>query len=153
LKILKIMRKDRYSKSIGGELYIDGQFICYTLELPWKWNRKNVSCIPPGKYPCFWRHNRGRVQLQDIPCLGGYRVAIQIHSGNKPVHTKGCILVGETISTDFVGKSKAAMRLLEGAIHGREHGPGYSSKTISLIIEGILGDSRYDEFLWDWEAA
>jgi len=30
-------------------------FACFTLELPWRGNRPNVSCIPPGTYPMAWR--------------------------------------------------------------------------------------------------
>ena len=34
----------------NGKLKCDGEFICYTIELPWKNNEKRVSCIPVGKY-------------------------------------------------------------------------------------------------------
>mgnify|MGYP006958833574 FL=1 len=29
---------------------MEGRFICNTIELPWKNNKKRVSCIPEGKY-------------------------------------------------------------------------------------------------------
>ena len=34
----------------NGTLTLNGHFVCFTLELPWKENKKNISCIPEGKY-------------------------------------------------------------------------------------------------------
>ena len=34
----------------NGDLYIDGVFICHTIELPWLDNEPRRSCIPEGKY-------------------------------------------------------------------------------------------------------
>lgn len=145
MKKISILRKNRYSNSIGGELFVDGQVICKTLELPWEWNSKNVSCIPSGTYFAFWRHNRTRVQVEDIACPGGYRVAVQIHAGNKPKHSRGCILVGRTISQNFVGASQKAMRDIESALFPGIYGPGYPSIQIQLSIEGVLMNSIYDD--------
>ena len=66
---------------------------CKTLELPWRENQRNISCIPNGRYivkkhysprfgQCFW--------LQDVP----NRSEILIHQGNYNRDTNGCILVG-----------------------------------------------------------
>ncbi len=33
-----------------GSMYYEGQMICKTMELPWKDNAHNVSCIPEGIY-------------------------------------------------------------------------------------------------------
>ena len=34
----------------NGTLTLNGHFVCFTLELPWKENKRNISCIPEGKY-------------------------------------------------------------------------------------------------------
>lgn len=34
----------------NGTLHCAGQLIAYTIELPWKQNAQQVSCIPEGKY-------------------------------------------------------------------------------------------------------
>ncbi len=145
MKKISIARRTRYSGSIGGELSVDGNYVCKTLELPWRWNAKNVSCIPSGVYSGFWRQERMRVQLDNIACPGGYRIAIQIHAGNKPRHSQGCILVGKTISPNFVGRSSDAMLDLQTALFPDIHGPGYPSIQIRLSVEGALMNSIYDD--------
>ena len=79
------------------------QFMCRTLELPWKNNKKRVSCIPEGVYDvvlhhspkfgkCFW--------VKNVP----ERSEILIHPGNYHKQILGCILVGDDfkdINKDF----------------------------------------------------
>lgn len=75
-----------------------GTFVCDTLELPWKDNKKNVSCIPTGTYECSVAHmqsmNIDAYLLSNVENRDG----IFIHPGNyafgKKVDTSGCILIG-----------------------------------------------------------
>ena len=58
-----------------------GQHHCRSLELPWRDNRRQVSCIPPGIYRCgmVGSPRFGRVyQVHDVPG----RSAILIHAAN-----------------------------------------------------------------------
>jgi hypothetical protein len=58
-----------------------GQEHCRTLELPWRNNRRQVSCIPPGRYRCVMRSSSkfGRVyQALGVPDRSG----ILFHSAN-----------------------------------------------------------------------
>ena len=76
---------------------IEDVFSCKTLELPWKDNQHNISCIPENKYYCE-KHIRPSgaksFLVKDVPD----RTDILIHSGNfaagDNVDTEGCILVG-----------------------------------------------------------
>jgi len=80
---------------------IDAIFECDTLELPWKTNRRNVSCIPSGSYQCDWSHS-GKFgncyRLREVPGRSG----ILIHAGNYAgdrsqkmrSDVEGCILLG-----------------------------------------------------------
>jgi hypothetical protein len=65
-----------------------------TLELPWKDNQKNVSCIPAGTYPVkkiySMRFKRNVFLLSNVP----NRDAVEIHVGNTVKDIQGCILVG-----------------------------------------------------------
>lgn len=41
----------------NGTLTFNGYFVCFTIELPWKENKKNVSCISEGKYELKARYS------------------------------------------------------------------------------------------------
>ena len=70
------------------------QPLCWTLELPWLDNKRNVSCIPPGTYDVIKRQSKtfkGWVcELQNVPGRDG----VLIHPGNTVLDIRGCILVG-----------------------------------------------------------
>lgn len=73
-----------------------GLFRCFTLELPWEENNRNVSCIPAGEYEAshYESPNHGPViLLHDVP----NRSFIEIHAGNYTRDVLGCILVGDSI--------------------------------------------------------
>ena len=112
---LLIIRDTSTEKSTIGKLYINGEEFCNTLELPWKGNQRSVSCIPAGQYKVrlrFAKESSSRkythLLVQDV----FNRSYILFHRGNKPEHTRGCILVGQTRQQDFVGNSTLAMNLL-----------------------------------------
>jgi hypothetical protein len=68
-----------------------------TLELPWQENAHATSCIPAGTYECkrYLSPKRG-YELFEVTGVPN-RSNIEIHIGNTPHDTEGCILVG----TDF----------------------------------------------------
>lgn len=84
---------------IKGQLFVLDQyanivFHCYTLELPWKKNRKRVSCIPEGRYNVRKRHSakyKDHLHILDVPD----RSFILIHEANYVRQLLGCIAVGE----------------------------------------------------------
>lgn len=105
-KYLILREPDQSKQTLGTFTITEGNavlFTCKTIELPWKNNQRQVSCIPNGKYrtirhhsptygECFW--------LKDVP----ERSEILIHHGNYSASvnprtgtpdTKGCILPGQ----------------------------------------------------------
>lgn len=109
----------RFSKeqnqTIGKLVYKDVE--CYTLELPYKNNNRNISCIPVGLYNVERRYStkyKYHFHITNVPD----RSLILIHHGNFNYQTRGCILVGEDIAdinadgAVDVTNSKATMRLL-----------------------------------------
>lgn len=83
-----------------GKLYIKGQYFSDTLEDPVRDLSKEVkiygnTAIPYGIYKVEVtesnRFKRRMPLLLDVPGFSG----IRIHAGNNPLHTFGCILVGE----------------------------------------------------------
>ncbi len=70
-------------------------FSCVTLELPWRDNRKGMSCIPEGTYQVQHRtspKHADHFQVLDVP---GGRDLILFHPGNYVKQLLGCILPGE----------------------------------------------------------
>jgi len=78
------------------------EYHSYTIELPWRDNAPNVSCIPTGEYDVIWcwsNHFKRYLYLLDgVPGRSGVR----IHAGNLAgditrglrTHSQGCILPG-----------------------------------------------------------
>lgn len=67
-------------------------FTCNTLELPWKNNQHDISCIPSGTYICKWKsfHNTFHYELQNVQ----NRTGIFVHNGNFYKDSLGCIIIG-----------------------------------------------------------
>ena len=111
-----LLIRDTFSKvSILGELFINGELICDTLENPWQDNQRNISCIPEGEYPVRLRLARESASrdylhllVQEVP----NRDWILFHRGNTAKDTSGCILVGLGTQQNTVNNSVLAMDLL-----------------------------------------
>ncbi len=79
----------------------------HTLELPWRKNRQNISCILPGNYDCS-RNVQRKIPVWNVRNVPG-RSAIQIHpfnhAGDKALgfesESEGCITLG--LSFGMVG--------------------------------------------------
>lgn len=110
---LEVKRRWETSKSICGELYIDGQLECFTLE-PSRQNPVHPGhpAIPAGTY---------KVIITPSPHLGYLtpevldvpgRTDIRIHVGNYPKDSLGCTLVGESHLEDYIGGSRNAFTAL-----------------------------------------
>lgn len=78
-----------------------GILIGYTLELPYRNELTEISCIKPGVYAGFVREDKtadGRNPGWRIQLEGTMQLAIQIHKGNELEHTRGCVLLGSAKS-------------------------------------------------------
>jgi hypothetical protein len=102
-----------------------GDLQCFTLELPWQDNKRNISCIPKGEYPyrIAVSPKFGRtIHVDEVPD----RSHILIHPGNYTTQIQGCILPGDSIkwlnedSIPDVTNSRSTMKLLMSQV--KEHG-------------------------------
>lgn len=110
-----------YEEELGELL-----FSCKTLELPYRDNERNVSCIPEGVYRVVYRYSKKYKHHLHITGVDG-RSLILIHHGNyvgspNPKtglpDIRGCVLVGKD-HVDITGdgikevtSSKVTMRKL-----------------------------------------
>lgn len=131
---ITLKRKRALKDSTLGTLDIHANnlvWMCHTLELPWKDNKPNESCIPSGKYRCerFFSEKFGETFIvTNVPGREG----ILFHAGNfAPQDTRGCILLGVGVKIN-AGKamllaSKPAMRTFRQMLEGIE--------SFDLVIE------------------
>lgn len=100
-RIVNLCRMKRSDQGTRGILFYN-DFSCHTLELPWRNNESNISCIPAGEYPVEIRVSPkyGKIYwVRNVP----HRSYILIHSGNYAgdkskgykTHVAGCILIGQ----------------------------------------------------------
>lgn len=96
-------------------------FSCKTLELPWRENKRSISCIPEGEYeviemPPTPKRPYHYFWVQNVPG----RTGILFHPGTYTSHIKGCILPGDRLTDldvdgvlDVVNTAKTLKRLTD----------------------------------------
>lgn len=106
---LKLKRQPSSSKSTTGELFINGEFFCYTLEDVEREEKiYGETAIPRGTYKIVLSYSskfkRVLPMLLDVPDFSGIRIHRGVHAG----HTEGCILVGFSKGVNEIYHSKVA---------------------------------------------
>lgn len=93
--MLTLVRYTRTEEAILGSLYLNGAFICYTLE-------NADKAIPAGLYTV--QNSKSPKFKRELPLLHNAQVTanrgIRIHRGNTAKDSQGCVLVGMGRSTE-----------------------------------------------------
>ena len=102
----------------NGILQCNELIICYTIELPWKDNRKGKSCIPAGRYRLQDRYTplRGNhIEVLNVPD----RSSILFHPANDALkELKGCIApVSALLGPGRGERSEVAFRLVRYLVY------------------------------------
>ena len=123
-----------YPKGTNGEFFLDGKKLCATIELPWKNNQPQVSCIPEGKYELRKRWTRrfgNHFILMNVPA----RSYILLHAANDALkEIKGCIAPVSFLTGEGKGKaSRIALAKLVTLIYPELE----KSKPVFLIIQPV----------------
>jgi hypothetical protein len=123
--VILLLQRDGLSPYTTGTLSINGERECHTLELPWRNNRRGVSCIPAGVYRLAWVESpsfkRHTLRLEDVPDRDG----ILIHPANEIKELRGCIAFGlrSSINPEYLGESRRAVKKVEAqAVAALERG-------------------------------
>ena len=121
---IKVIRKEFANDRTFGDMFIDGEFFCNTLEpnaIDWSKQRKvaGKTAIPEGTYKVRlgWSQKSQRIVpwLMRVPHFRD----IQIHVGNFPNDTRGCILVGDQ-DKDVLVNSRAVFDRLMKKLKGEK---------------------------------
>lgn len=97
---IKIERNYGQKQTLGKLFVLDGKrvhYTCHTLELPWKNNQFQISCIPEGTYKVVRRSSAKFKNHFHITNVAD-RSLILIHTGNYYTDILGCILVGKGLA-------------------------------------------------------
>ncbi len=93
MKQLRLVRVTEHNGATLGVLCVDGSPEFVTLEDAWRFNEKQISCIPVGRYrvkPVKSPRFGLTYQIMDVP----ERSHILFHAGNTHKDTNGCVLLG-----------------------------------------------------------
>ncbi len=119
---LVVKRQPSRPACTHGDLFINGQFQCHTLEdvvreqpgVPVaQWKVPGKTAIPTGTYKVVidmsTRFQKMMLHILNVPGFDGVR----IHSGNTDQDTEGCLLLGLARTADAVQQSKPAVAAVE----------------------------------------
>jgi hypothetical protein len=107
-----------FEEGTNGTLFRSDSFLCHTIELPWKNNKRSISCIPEGEYqiePRFSKRFKHHLILKAVKD----RSYILFHPANDALKDlEGCIAAVTYLSG--IGKgiySKDAMQKLLSLVY------------------------------------
>jgi hypothetical protein len=115
-----------------GELFKDGEHLCYMVEREWNNNEKSKSCVPAGNYK-LKRHTSpkyGKCFALEAPTLSvtidgpSQRTHCLWHTANWPEQLEGCGAPGDKF-------------------HPTKWGVANSKKTLEMLLS-TLTDDVYD---------
>ena len=138
---VQVVRKIFTEKTTIGELWINGQYECETLEDRTRApgvKVKKETAIPYGRYRLVIdfseRFQKDMPHILDVPMFTG----IRIHAGNTEVDTEGCLLLGLVSEPDKVLYSRQALahfnRVLQFAI---------DKEAVWIMFKSASGDNYY----------
>jgi len=122
LMIVLIRNQDDGIQTLGDLYVYNGTnilFSCKTLELPWKGNSNNISCIPEGIYGLKKYSSQKHPKNYEIAGVPD-RDYVLIHKGNYNTDIRGCVLIGDSYGDinndgemDILNSSTTVDKLLE----------------------------------------
>lgn len=93
--MMVLVREIRSKNAVIGSLFLNGAFVCYTLENAAKAIPAGLYKVENSKSPKFKRE-LPLIHNKDVPATRG----IRIHRGNAAEDSQGCILVGMSHNSD-----------------------------------------------------
>jgi hypothetical protein len=113
-----IITREYFPKGTNGELFLNGTRLCFTIELPWRNNHRQTSCVPEGKYELRKRYTErfgNHLILLNVP----NRDYILLHAANDALkEIKGCIASVTTITGEGLGENaRLALRKVVAIVY------------------------------------
>jgi len=152
-----ILYRQYLESATMGELVIPHADSVFTIEQPWRDNRRFESCIPEGRYRMrtWTRPSGAKVWILSNPELNVFelkedagdtgRYLCLFHKGNYVNHVQGCIAPG--LGTDY--KVPAVWRSGKAMIHMRDVLDWYNVSEHELIIKEAEDEKADNESVDD----
>lgn len=106
-----LLHRTYYEEGTNSALFYNGQFLGFTIELPWIHNQRNVSCIPEGEYALKARYSvkfGHHLHIVNVK----HRCLILLHPANNAKRElQGCIAPVTQLSG--IGKGTNSKALLQ----------------------------------------
>jgi len=127
----QLLRFESSDQGTFSSLLLDGFHFCYFGELPWRNNRRSLSCIPAGTYRCSLIDSPRFGLVYEVKDVFG-RTLILIHAGNYAgdkllelkTDSEGCLLpgssVGEMNGQQAVTASRYTLRRFMDELNGED---------------------------------
>lgn len=111
--------RDYHPSGTNGDIYINHHLICHCIELPYRDNQRQVSCIPEGRYEIRKRSTQrwpDHIYVANVPNRSG----ILFHpANNAEKELQGCIAPVTTLTAPGRGTlSQKAMTKLRSVVYG-----------------------------------
>ena len=127
-----VLSRTYFAEGTNGKLACNGQFICNTIELPWRKNQNSVSCIPEGYYLLRMRYSQKFQWHIEVVAVKN-RSFILLHPANNALkELNGCIAPVTKLSGAGLGlQSRQAFVKVKIMVYGALN----QSAIVSLIIQ------------------
>ncbi len=116
MRELPLNRRQSSRQGTFGDIFIGAQRFV-TGELPWRYNKHGVSCVPCGTFKCVvtysHRFHKDTYELLDVPGREDIRIHSLNYVGDKDApwlisESEGCIGLGKILSTS--GEQKCLLK-------------------------------------------
>jgi len=113
-----LLSRTYFKGGTNGNISYQGKLVCESIELPWRNNKKNISCIPEGRYLLVKRQHM-KHGLQLALSIVPNREAILIHPANFALRDlQGCIAPVSKCTGEGEGSySRIALERLQALVY------------------------------------
>ena len=115
--ILRLQRQPSVESRTHGDLTVDGEWECFTLEDCVRAEKiHGKTAIPAGTYAITLENSpRFGPDTLTVNNVDGF-TGVRIHAGNSEKDTEGCPLVGRTRTATGIGESRLALAALKAKV-------------------------------------
>ncbi|WP_340154691.1 DUF5675 family protein [uncultured Winogradskyella sp.] len=106
-----LLHRTYFEEGTNSALFYNGQFLGFTIELPWLKNQRNVSCIPEGEYKLKARYSPKFGHHLHIADVKGRSLILLHPANNAKRELRGCI--APVTQLTGIGKGNNSKPLLQ----------------------------------------